>query len=80
VVPHAEVVVTPPPIKGDKHDDHLLFEEDKHDTSDSRESFFEKYKDQYDEETIKKFGIFLTINKTGCVKTRLRDILPMSRK
>jgi hypothetical protein len=22
----------------------------------------------------------LTINKTGCVKTRLRDILPMSRK
>jgi hypothetical protein len=62
VVPHAEVVVTPPPIKGDKHDDHLLFEEDKHDTSDSRESFFEKYKDQYDEETIKKFGIFLTIN------------------
>lgn len=62
MVPHAEVVVTPPPIKGDKHDDHLLFEEDKHDTSDSCESFFEKYKDQYDEETIKKCGIFLTIN------------------
>jgi hypothetical protein len=37
-VPQAEVVVSPAPIKGNKHDDnHSLFEEDKHDTSDLHE-------------------------------------------